>query len=80
MAKSIRLNMGVQVAPDERAAILRALLMSEQTTEREFDGSLAAHLRQLVIAEVERLVIKGVKGLAADRLIARGEIEIGRAE
>ena len=67
----IQLVASFTVTPNEMNALRRSGMTSI--------GALQQHLRNTVEIEIGLLVERGTKGLKADALIARGELEVGRA-
>jgi hypothetical protein len=72
--KALYVQLLAIVPASQLPAVYRALTLRGQDTNIVLD-----HLQTTLTAEIARLVEKGERGLAADRLVASGEIEIGRA-
>lgn len=63
----------------ETVALTAAEWQALQRAGYSTPSALIAHFRHTLLAEVARLSDKGSRGLTADAMIARGELEVGRA-
>jgi hypothetical protein len=69
--KSMYVQLLATIPTASLPAVYRALGARESNV-------VADHLQTILTAEIAQLVEKGERGLTADRLVASGEIEIGR--